>query len=63
MAELTTAPHLDDSALLHLVDGDASNFELDRWTKHVLACAECGERLRVLKSLHGPKPPRLRPTR
>ena len=37
--------HLDDRALLHLVDRDASPLELDLWGKHVLACEPCAERL------------------
>ena len=49
MNRLSSDTHLDDSALLHLVDGDASAWETDQWTKHVLACAGCAERLRVLR--------------
>ena len=49
MMNIPTAPHLHDSELLHLVDADASAFELDLWSKHVLACGECCQRLEVLQ--------------
>jgi hypothetical protein len=49
MTDTSTAPHLGDSELLHLVDGDASAFELDRWAQHVLACGGCSRRLEVLR--------------
>jgi hypothetical protein len=49
MASLSSDMHLDDSSLLHLVDGDASAWETDQWTKHVLGCAECSDRLAILR--------------
>lgn len=49
MTDTPTAMHLDDSEILHLVDGDASAFELDRWTKHVLDCSACTARLERLQ--------------
>ena len=39
------APHLDDRALLHLVDRDASAMELDLWSRHLIDCAPCTARL------------------
>lgn len=43
----TMGQHLDESALLHLVDEDASPLELHAWTSHVLACESCADRLRT----------------
>lgn len=50
MSTASTTPHLEDHQLLHLVDGDAGNFELDQWSKHALACGECAARLDRLGS-------------
>ena len=40
----STTTHLGDGELLHLVDRDASAWELDAWSRHVLACGECAAR-------------------
>jgi hypothetical protein len=39
------SPHLDDSALLHLVDEDAHPLRAGAWGEHVRACEECRSRL------------------
>jgi hypothetical protein len=39
------SPHLDDSALLHLVDEDAHPLKIGLWREHVHACGECRSRL------------------
>ena len=41
----STTAHLGDSELLHLVDRDASSWEMDVWAKHVLGCETCAARL------------------
>ena len=41
----TTTAHLGDSELLHLVDRDASAWEMDAWAKHLLGCEPCAARL------------------
>lgn len=43
----TEQMHLDESAILHLVDEDAHPMQLDLWTRHVLECDACAERLRT----------------
>lgn len=43
----TEQTHLDESAILHLVDEDAHPMQLDLWTRHVLECDACAERLRT----------------
>jgi hypothetical protein len=42
-------PHLEDSDLLHLVDGDESDEMRERWLTHIQSCQECARRLEVLR--------------
>ena len=41
----STTAHLGDRELLHLVDRDASSWEMDVWARHVLGCETCAGRL------------------
>lgn len=50
MAELVGTPHLDESDLLRLVDGEGNPWELRRWQTHVEACEACASRAERLRT-------------